>query len=175
MANSKLAQRRAEDLELRMQKRLAEIEMERQISPLPPIVSGGALVIPKGLLHKLMHIKEPGLFAQGDRQSIEYAAMNAVMEIERRMGYQPSDVSATKCGYDIESFIPENMRSQPGDNILRFIEVKGRAKGASTVTVTRNELLVGLTDVERFILAIVEVDESKTKTVLHFHYSHYHQ
>ena len=163
--NSRLAQRRAEDLELRMQKRLAEIEMERQMSPLPPVVAGGALVVPKGLLHKLMHTEEPGLFSQGDRQSIEFAAMNAVMEIERRMGYQPSDVSMAKCGYDIESFIPLSMRSQPGGNILRFIEVKGRAKGASTITVTKNELLTGLTDTERFILAIVEIDGSSIRTV----------
>ena len=45
--NSKLAQRRAEDLELRMQTRLAGIEKERQISSMPPIITGGALVIRK--------------------------------------------------------------------------------------------------------------------------------
>ncbi|MEG3070482.1 MAG: DUF3883 domain-containing protein [Candidatus Syntrophopropionicum ammoniitolerans] len=32
-------------------------------------------------------------------------------------------------------------QAQPGGATLRFIEVKGRAKGATTVTVTKNEIL----------------------------------
>ena len=40
----------------------------------------------------------------------------------------------------------------------RHIEVKGRAKGSSTVTVTRNEILYGLNPQDKFILAIVIVD-----------------
>ena len=40
----------------------------------------------------------------------------------------------------------------------RHIEVKGRVKGSSTVTVTRNEILYGLNQQDKFILAIVLVD-----------------
>ena len=40
----------------------------------------------------------------------------------------------------------------------RFIEVKGRAAGAETVTVTKNEILTALNKPEEFILAIVELD-----------------
>jgi hypothetical protein len=40
----------------------------------------------------------------------------------------------------------------------RHIEVKGRTKGQSTITVTRNEILYGLNQAEKFILAIVVVD-----------------
>ena len=163
--NSKLAQRRAEDLELRMQTRLAEIEKERQISPMPPIITGGALVIPKGLLHKLMHTQEVDDFGHGDRQTVEYAAMNAVIQIEKQMGYRPSDVSAAKCGYDVESFVPENMRQRLEAYALRLIEVKGRAKGATTVTISKNEILTGLNKIDEFILAIVEVDGANTKTI----------
>ena len=39
---------------------------------------------------------------------------------------------------------------------LRFIEVKGRVSGASTITVTRNEILYSLNKPEDFILGIVE-------------------
>ena len=163
--NSKLAQRRAEDLEFRMQTRLAEIEKERQISPMPPIITGGALIIPKGLLHKLMNIQEVDDFGHGDRQAVEYAAMNAVIQIEKRMGNRPTDVSASKCGYDVESYVPENLRQRPDAGALRFIEVKGRVKGATRVTVTTNEIRTGLNKPEEFILAIVEVDDNKTKTV----------
>jgi hypothetical protein len=40
----------------------------------------------------------------------------------------------------------------------RHIEVKGRAKGQTTVTVTRNEILCGLNQADQFILAVVLVD-----------------
>ena len=113
-------------------------------------------MIPKGLLYQLMRVTPSPTFGTRDRHSIEFAAMNAVMQIEKEQGYQPSDVSAIKCGYDVESKIPEAMRN--GGCALRFIEVKGRAKGATTVTVSKNEILTALNKPEEFILAIVEVD-----------------
>ena len=163
--NSKLAARRAEDLEARMQARLAEIEKERRISPMPPIITGGALIIPQGLLHNLMGVGTSDLFGHGDRQTIEYVAMNAVMEIETQLGYRPKDVSGAKCGYDVESFIPDAMRKRLEAYALRFIEVKGRSKGATTVTVSKNEILTALNKPEEFILAIVEVDGQQTHTI----------
>lgn len=162
--NSKLAARRAEELESRMQNRLADLDLERRISPMPPVITGGALVIPRGLLHKLMAVPTPGLFGHGDRQAIEYAAMNAVIQIETELGYKPKDVSAAKCGYDVESFVPSMARRLEA-YALRFIEVKGRAKGATTVTVSKNEILTALNKPEEFILAIVEVDDDKTHTI----------
>ena len=44
----------------------------------------------------------------------------------------------------------------PGTGCLRFIEVKGRVSGASTITVTKNEILYSLNQPDNFILAIVE-------------------
>jgi len=64
-------------------------------------------------------------------------------------------VSAEKVGYDIEPVIP-------GTGNLRFIEVKGRVKGATTVTVTRNEILTALNKPDDFYLALVEVDGEQT-------------
>jgi superfamily II DNA or RNA helicase len=157
------AAKRAENLEARMQKRLAEIETERMISAMPPIIVGGSLVIPKGLLHILTHQSVPDTFGQGDRQVIEHAAMKAVMDIELKLGNVPLDVSADKCGYDVESKVQEQSREYSG--VLRMIEVKGRTKDATTVTVSKNEILTGLNREEEFILAIVEVDGTKTKTV----------
>jgi hypothetical protein len=77
--------------------------------------------------------------------------MLAVMAAERSLGFEPKDVSAEKCGYDIESRDPESGH-------LRFIEVKGRANGADTVTVTRNEIITALHAPDRFILALVMVE-----------------
>lgn len=161
--NSQNAARRAEELEARLHKRLDELEKEKQISAMPPIVMGGALVIPRGLINRLMGQQPSQLFSQGDRKSIEMAAMRAVEEIERKLGYSPRDVSLEKCGYDIESKIPETLAA--GKSTLRFIEVKGRTVGATTVTVTANEILTALNKPDEYILAVVEVDGSKTKTV----------
>ena len=71
------------------------------------------------------------------------------MEIERSLGFEPTDREFEKLGYDIESRVP-------GTGKLRFIEVKGRVSGADTITVTRNEILYSLNKPDDFILAIVE-------------------
>lgn len=161
--NSENARRRADALQARLQKRLTEIAKERQISSQLPNIMGGALIIPKGLLHQLTGEPEIGTFGKGDRRAIEYAAMKAVVDIEKRLGFAPVDVSASNRGYDIESYIPKERRQ--GTESLRFIEVKGRAKGADSVTVTKNEILTALNKEENFILAIVEVDGAETRTV----------
>jgi SNF2 family DNA or RNA helicase len=149
--NSAKAQQRADELASRLQHRLAELEQERKLSPMPPVVVGGALVVPIGLLQRLQgkRAATPSLFAR-ETKRVELAAMAAVMAAERALGYEPQDISPENRGYDIESRVPETGR-------LRFIEVKGRIEGAETVTVTKNEILVALNQPERFILAMVQV------------------
>lgn len=150
--NSARARQRADDLQARLNRRMEELEQERQLSALPPVVIGAALVIPARLLAQLAGESPETLDAQArETRRVELAAMAAVMRREREMGYAPRDVSAEKCGYDVESQVP-------GTGKLRFIEVKGRAKGAETVTVTKNEILTGLNQPDDFILALVEVD-----------------
>lgn len=148
--NSDMAQRRADELQARMQRRLAELETEKLISAMPPVVVGGALVIPIGLLNRLTG--KPDTFSTDAvaRRAIEMAAMKAVMDIEASLGFIPRDVSATKCGYDVESLISTEMRDPDGFP-LRFIEVKGRAKGAAFVTISKNEILTAFNKPEEFI------------------------
>lgn len=160
--NSQIARQRAEDLLTRRERRLTELEQERKLSPLPPVLVGGVLVVPQGLLNKLTGPEEqdasPAIaqFAH-ETARVEHLAMEAVMQAERNLGYLPRDVSADKCGYDIESRIP-------GTGKLRFLEVKGRVKGAATVIVTKNEILTALNKPDDFILAIVAVDGETTHT-----------
>lgn len=103
-------------------------------------------------------------FAQDamSRRTMELAGMKAVMEIERSLGYMPKDVSRDNVGYDIESSVPADREAAEGS--LRFIEVKARRKGSSTVTISRNEIHTALNQPERFILAIVEVDDETAHT-----------
>ena len=63
-------------------------------------------------------------------------------------------MSAENLGYDVESAIPNS-------GLLRFIEVKGRARGAKFVTITKNEILTGLNKPEDFILALVILDPDR--------------
>jgi superfamily II DNA or RNA helicase len=152
--NSGNARQRADDLTSRLQRRTGELEQERHISPMPPVVLGGALVVPAGLLARLCAAGTQPAIPDADAhetQRVERLAMDAVMETERRLGFIPKDVGSEQRGYDIESSIPDTGR-------LRFIEVKGRVRGAATVTVSRNEILTGLNTPEDFILAIVEID-----------------
>lgn len=149
--NSEMAQRRADELQARLKRRMEELEQERHLSPQPPVVLGAAIVIPQGLLDQLEGRSDPvmALFAQR-RKAVENAAMQAIMEKELSLGFTPLDVSRDNLGWDIESAIP-------GTGKLRFIEVKGRIEGADTVTVTKNEILAALNKPEDFILAVVEV------------------
>ncbi len=149
--NSGKARQRADDLQARLMQRLEELEQERRLSPLPPVVVGGALVVSVGLLQRMQGKQQAttAMFAR-ETERVEKAAMTAVMEVERNLGYEPIDVSTQKCGYDIESRIPETGQ-------LRFIEVKGRITGAKTVTVTKNEIITALNKPDNFILALVQV------------------
>ena len=151
--NSGRARQRADELESRLKRRETELEQERHLSSQPPIVVGAALVVPQGLLaaRGLGQSVAQVASTPEQRRRIEQAAMDAVMTAERSLGFEPRSVAADKVGYDIES-------RMPGTGKLRFIEVKGRAAGASTVSVTKNEILTALKKPDDFILAIVLVE-----------------
>src|ERR1700719_5373977 len=48
--NSGKARQRADELQARLQRRMVELELERQLSPLPPVAIGGSILVPVGLL-----------------------------------------------------------------------------------------------------------------------------
>ncbi len=146
--NSQEARRRADDLQGRLQKRLAELDREAQVSALPPVVLGGLVVVPIGLIRAMTGQDVGGIHAPADTQASAARARAIVMEVERGLGFEPTDREFDKLGYDIES-------RSPGGK-LRFIEVKGRVTGADTITVTKNEILYSLNKPDDFILAIVE-------------------
>ena len=158
--NSGEARKRADTLETRLQKRLEELKLEAQISPLPPAVLGGLLVVPKGLIDEMSGREPAGTRTAVDTQESAARARDIIMGVERSLGFDPTDREFEKLGYDIESRVPDTGK-------LRFIEVKGRTAGASTVTVTRNEILYSLNKPEDFILGIVEFQDGGRH---HVHY-----
>lgn len=155
--NSGKARQRADELTGRLEKRLAELDQERKLSPLPPNVVGGAMIVPIGMLlpPQAKSQTKPPAFAISTEES-ERRAMEAVMDAENKLGFRPRDVSEQNLGYDVESSIPNT-------GLLRFIEVKGRVRGAATVTITKNEIITGLNKPDEFILALVLLDPDRAE------------
>ena len=147
--NSGEARKRADLLQARLQKRLEELKLEAQIAPLPPVVLVGLLVVPKGLVDEINGAEPAVTRKTADTQKAAARARKIIMEVERGLGFDPTDREFEKLGYDIESRVPLTGK-------LRFIEVKGRDAEASTITVTRNEILYSLNKPDDFILGIVE-------------------
>jgi superfamily II DNA or RNA helicase len=146
-----VAKQRAETLLSRLEKRLAQLDAEAQITAKVPNLKGGALVIPAGLLLALQGQSDPNAVDAANRKRVELLAMNAVFEAEKALGRMPKDMSAQRgLGYDIESI--------DADGNLFFIEVKGRADGADTVSLTINEVNRGRNVPHRFRLALVAIN-----------------
>ena len=157
--NLENTRRTLNDLETRLETRKRELNSMRHVTSAPPLVLSGAFVIPAGLLRELRGETPPATFCvdAAARSRIERLAMEAVRRAEEAMGHRVVDVSAQKCGWDMTADPPPRDGKLPPE---RHIEVKGRAKGADTLTVTRNEILYALNQADKFLLAIVLVDET---------------
>jgi superfamily II DNA/RNA helicase len=155
--NSGKARQRADELQARLHRRLKELDQEKQLSPLPPVVIGGALVVPRGLLDRRRgeRREDPAAHAR-ETERIERLAVEAVLAAERTIGRQPREMPRNNPGFDVLS-------RDPITGGIWFIEVKGRVLGAPTVTVTKNEILTGLNKPDRFLLALVAVDGDETE------------
>ena len=151
--NLENARRTVDELTTRLERRRRELAAMRHVISATPVIAGGALVIPAGLL-AARRGEETGADAAA-RKHVETVAMRVVMEAERALGHEVIDVSAEKCGWDVTAYVPAGDGKAP---MTRHIEVKGRAKGQTTVTVSRNEILYGLNQADKFVLAVVLVD-----------------
>ena len=153
--NSGKARQRADELETRLKRRMEELDQEEQLSPLPPIVAGGAIVVPAGRLARLRgeraSSENPELIERL-KERVERRAVEAVLKAETALGRDPKEQAHNNPGYDILS-----KDHRTGD--IFFIEVKGRVADATTVTVTKNEILTGLNKPDQFILALAKVHD----------------
>lgn len=154
-------QRTINDLTGRLENRKKELQSMRHVTNGTPVVLGGALVVPVGLLRKLRGEPAPDAATAtfsadpAARARIEKIAMDAVRAVEEARGCRVVDVSAQKCGWDITSYAPAEDGKIPES---RHIEVKGRIQGATTVTVTKNEIFESWNQGAKYHLAIVLVN-----------------
>src|SRR5260370_38211236 len=146
---------RARDLERRLERRLADLALDEELIARPPVVSGGALVVPQGLLDRLFgRIPGPSLTAR-DTALAERRAVDAVLAAEHRLDRDPEETPHTNPGYDI--------RSRTADDHIVFIEVKGRAEGAEEFWGTRTEAPTGKNAAAGFRLPLVTVHPHGTE------------
>lgn len=155
-------QRTINDLNGRLENRKKELQSMRHVTNGTPVVLGGALVVPIGMLRQLRGEPAPDAATAtfsadpAARARIEKIAMAAVRAVEEASGRRVVDVSAQKCGWDITSYAPADDGKIPES---RHIEVKGRIQGSSTVTVTKNEIFTSWNQGAKYHLAIVLVGE----------------
>ncbi len=155
--------RRILELQDRLDLRKKELDDSLHVRSATPIILGAALVLPLGLMRTLrgeITPEQSNLFATQAlaRQRIERIAMHTVQQHQEQQGWRVVDVSAEKCGWDLTAYPPPSASPL----LPRHIEVKGRAHGATTLTVTRNEILYALNQGDYFVLAIVFVHPDDT-------------
>ena len=143
-------ERHIADLERRQAQRIAELNRDEQLQPLPPTVASLALVVSQGLLDRLAGLRnKPAEHYIKDTTEAEMRAVCAVVAAERALGREPEVQSHSNPGFDIRSWDPV-----AGHTV--FIEVKGRAEGAGEFIVTRTEVVHGK-NADHYRLALVEL------------------
>ncbi|MBG6184722.1 SNF2 family DNA or RNA helicase [Arthrobacter sp. CAN_A214] len=148
-------EQRTEALARRLERRLKELEKERDISARPPRMTGACLVITQGWLDAQVN-PEAAVHRAKETTRIERLAVDAVLRVERAHKHNTTEMPHNNPGYDIESETPAG---------LDFIEVKGRFEGGETFVLTRQEAVTALNKGQRSVLALVRVLSDDSTTV----------
>lgn len=135
------AERDVEDLRRARRDRLAGLDRLAIARSGPVRHLASVWVMPPGQALETAREAEPTAWPTDAevRTRVELAAMQVVMDYERRRGWEPFDISAQRGpGFDIRSLGPAEPAT--GHRPVRRIEVKGRARG-QPVRMTTNEWL----------------------------------
>ena len=149
--NSSKARANADDLAARMERRLAELDLEADIHNRPPIIATAALIVPQGLINQENgETNSVSPEAQANREETDRRAVETVMTAEKKIGRHPQEQRHNNPGFDIESSDPKSGRHY-------FIEVKGHLPHTSEISVTATQVQKAKSDPERWRLAVVSV------------------
>jgi hypothetical protein len=145
--------RKAVELDARLQRRLAQLDKQALMSTKPPRIVTAALVLPVALVDGDLPASAP-IHAK-ETKEVERRGVELVMATERALGRAPVEQSFTNKGFDILSC------DASGDTYR--IEVKARLAGATDFFVTHNEVILGKNAAPRYRLALVKVDPQGPK------------
>lgn len=143
---------RADDLEVRLARRMAELDRAGTLVVRPPRVATAFAVVPAGRVDGLRatgDVPAPSVFA-ADTTVTDRRAVDAVLRAERALGRVPVEMPHNNKGYDVLSTCP--------DGTTIRIEVKGRVVGAEDFVITLSEVLLAKNAAPAYRLALVEVD-----------------
>jgi superfamily II DNA or RNA helicase len=140
--------RKAADLEVRLSRRMFELDRQAQMSTKPPRVLTAALVLPLAQVDAEVPADVP--IHAVETKAVERRGVELVLTSERTLGRSPVEQAFNNPGFDVLSDVVD------GDPIR--IEVKARIEGADDFFVTHNEVITGKNVVPRYRLALVKVD-----------------
>lgn len=150
--NSGRARQRADDLEVRKTKRLRELDSEADLVNQAPRVVAAALILPQGLVDRLLDKPETEAVDPEVKKETDRRAVAAVMSAERSIGRVPVEQSHNNPGFDILS-------EDPVTGMVFQIEVKGHRPGTKEINVHARQVRQAQQNPERFRLAIVLVPD----------------
>jgi hypothetical protein len=147
------AQRRARDLERRLEVRLSELDSDSKIAAHPPALVGIAMVVPQGFVDRLNGQRTGPVSSYAkETAEVDRRAVAAVMAAEKSIGRIPEEMPHNNPGFDI--------RSVAADGTVIKIEVKGRIEGATDFQITRREVLTAKNLEDNYRLALVRVSQA---------------
>lgn len=140
-------------------RRLAELDQRGPDLSAAPVVLGGLLVVPIGLIAAMTGRKLPS-------HPVDTRLFRRPRSRHRHGGGAFPGLRADRPRVRAARLRHESR--PPGDGPLRFIKVKGRVTGADIVTVTKNEILYSFNKPATFfILALVEFIDDERHRVLY--------
>lgn len=141
------AERRRDDHLQTFNDRQRDWNLRRHLSVQQPVIIAAVLVVPHHLVSKEITAASP---SGRERQRL---AIERVFETEHTLGHDATDLGQDQHGFDIES------RDTTGS--LRFIRVRSYSEDANQIVLTQNELIAALNAPDRFILALVKVQDGR--------------
>ncbi len=108
--NPDRARARADELGARLHTRLASLDCDERLAALPPVVTGAALIVPAGLLHRMKGDAAPAPppFSL-DRRTVEDRAVAAVVAAEEAVDRVVRVMARNNPGFDLA---PEEHRNR---------------------------------------------------------------
>ncbi len=145
--SSESLNRKAAEMQARLERRLAKIDQQLQLSPKPPRITTAALVLPLAGLEDAVPPEAP--IHAVETKEVERRGVDLVLATERALNRVPVEQPFNNKGFDVLSTTPEG--------IAYRIEVKARIEGATDFFITHNEVMTAKNASPRYRLALVSV------------------
>jgi hypothetical protein len=148
--------RKAHDIHVRSEARLALLDQQAQLATKPPRIMTAALMLPLAMVDTEIATDAP--IRVRETKAVERCGIELALAVERTLGREPHEQAFDNPGYDILS-LPRN----GGDSIRT--EVKARIEGAEDIYATHDETLTGKKGTARYRLAPGNHQPGRPRTV----------